>query len=146
MLDSSTIAVRSYLPHPRSEDATLQGTQWSCLGRTLAVTTIGSCRWDVSVPERQTTEGHMDNYSPVSTIRWQARNYRRFELTFPVRLRYQTGADIAEIDGVSKNVSIGGLLIRSASPIPPTTAVSFVLSVHGKHAVRPVHLMGEGHV
>ena len=88
----------------------------------------------------------MDNYSPVSTIRWQARNYRRFELTFPVRLRYQTGADIAEIDGVSKNVSIGGLLIRSARPIPPPTAVSFVLSVHGKHAVRPVHLMGEGQV
>ena len=77
---------------------------------------------------------------------WQGRNYRRFDLKFPVRLKFQTGPDTAEIDGVSKNVSLGGLLVRSACPIPPQTQVTFVLTVHGENGLRPVHLVGEGQV
>jgi len=51
-----------------------------------------------------------------------------------------------EIEGVSKNISIGGLLVRTAFAIPEQTSVSFVISLHGRDAVRPVHLMGEGEV
>jgi len=77
---------------------------------------------------------------------WRGRNHRRFELEFPVRLKFQIGSTSTQIETVSKNVSIGGLLVRSALAVPEQTPVAFVLSVHGKRSVRPVHLMGEGRV
>jgi hypothetical protein len=51
-----------------------------------------------------------------------------------------------DIDVVSRNISLGGLLVRSATLIPPDTAVTVTLCVYGKAAVRPVHLLGEAHV
>ena len=74
------------------------------------------------------------------------RSYRRFELEFPVRLKCEIGSGGGEIEGVSKNVSIGGLLIRSASPVPQQAPVTFTVSVHGAGSLRPVHLRGEGRV
>lgn len=76
----------------------------------------------------------------------RGRNYRRYELEFPVRLRLKLGAGGSEIETVSKNVSIGGLLVRSAQPLPENTSVTFILSVHGKQSLRPVHLLGEGRI
>lgn len=81
---------------------------------------------------------------PVS--HWQGRRYRRFELVFPVRIKIQSGPMGREIEAVSKNVSLGGLLVRSVVPIPPHTPVTFILSVHGEESVRPVHLIGKGEV
>ena len=77
---------------------------------------------------------------------WQGRNARRFELAFPVRLRYPEGSGNREIEAVSKNISVSGLLVRSVLPIPERTPVTFVISVHGDTAVRPIHLEGEGEV
>jgi len=77
---------------------------------------------------------------------WHGRRYRRFELESPVRIKFQLASMSTEIETVSKNVSIGGLLVRSAFPIPPQTPVTFVLSVCGKQAVRPIHLAGEGEI
>jgi hypothetical protein len=77
---------------------------------------------------------------------WQGRKYRRFDLQFPVRVKVYAAGATTEIEGVSKNVSLGGLLVRSALPISEHTLVKFVLSVHGEHAVRPIHLAGEGEV
>ena len=74
------------------------------------------------------------------------RRYRRFELAFPVRMKIQSTEPVTEIEAVSKNVSIGGLLVRASLPVPEHTAVTFVLSVHGKQAVRPIHLIGEGEI
>ncbi len=82
-------------------------------------------------------------YSPPDV---QGRSYRRFKLAFPVRLKYETESKVAEIETVSKNLSLGGLLVRSVRPVPKDTSVSFVLSVHGKHSVRPIHLTGEGQI
>ncbi len=76
----------------------------------------------------------------------QGRIYRRFDLEFPVRMRFQSGADRLEIEGVSKNLSIGGLLVRSTLAIPKHTSVSFMICLHASDGVRPVHLMGEGEV
>jgi hypothetical protein len=87
---------------------------------------------------------NLDRYN--RPVKWHGRSYRRFALAFPVRLKYQTESITAEIETVSQNLSIGGLLVRSASPVPQYTTVSFVLSVHGSHAVRPIHLQGEGQV
>jgi hypothetical protein len=77
---------------------------------------------------------------------WRGRSSRRFKLEFPVRLRFQSGSSTEEIEGVSKNLSIGGFLLRSAVSFPAHTPVTFVLTVHGKQALRPVHLSGEGEI
>jgi len=77
---------------------------------------------------------------------WHGRSYRRFELEFPVRLRFQVGSTNCEVETVSKNVSVGGLLVRSALPVPEQTPVTFILSVHGKESLRPVHVLGEGRI
>lgn len=77
---------------------------------------------------------------------WRGRRYRRFELEFPVQMKFQSTSGITELEGVSRNVSLGGLLVRSALSIPEHTAVTFVLSVHSKQAVRPVHLAGQGEI
>jgi len=88
----------------------------------------------------------------AATLHWlydshgEGRRYRRFELEFPVQVKFQSESTDREIQGVSKNMSIGGLLIRLTQPIPESTPVTFLLSVHGKQSVRPVHLRGEGMV
>src|ERR1700722_16950363 len=84
--------------------------------------------------------------SDLQLADWKSRRYRRFNLEFPVRMKVQSRSFAAEIEGVSKNVSVGGLLVRSAGMIPENTLVSFILSVHGERAVRPINLMGEGEV
>jgi len=76
----------------------------------------------------------------------RGRRYRRFELEFPVRLKFQVGSTSAEIETISQNVSIGGLLVRSALPVPAHTPVMFSLNVHGRETLRPVHLVGEGQI
>ena len=77
---------------------------------------------------------------------WRGRNYRRFRLEFPVRLRFEIGSKPTEVEAVSTNLSLGGLLVRSALPVPQHTLVSFVLSVHGSQSLRPIHLVGEGEI
>jgi len=77
---------------------------------------------------------------------WRGRSHRRFELEFPVRLKFQVGSTSSEIETVSKNVSIGGLLVRSVLPVPEDIPINFILSVHGRESLRPVHLLGEGRI
>lgn len=77
---------------------------------------------------------------------WRGRHYRRFKLEFPVRLRFQVSSEPAEIEGVSKDLSVGGLLVRSVRPVPQHTVVNFVLSVHGRQSLRPIHLTGRGEI
>jgi PilZ domain-containing protein len=74
------------------------------------------------------------------------RRYHRFNLEFPVRVKFLMGVANVQIDSVSKNLSIGGLLIRSTIAIPTHTELTFTLSVYGKEAVRPTYLVGEGEV
>ena len=97
--------------------------------------------------ETSRIQAYMDRLETLFRLSdWQGRKYRRFALEFPVRMQFQSGSSNAEIEAVSENVSVGGLLVRSALPIPQHTPVTFVLSVHGKRSVRPVHLVGEGEV
>lgn len=75
-----------------------------------------------------------------------ARRYRRFNLRYPVHASFYDHGLRCQVDTVSENVSIGGLLLASASPIPTSTLVSFVITVTGPSAVRPIVLSGEGQV
>jgi hypothetical protein len=76
----------------------------------------------------------------------QERKYRRYRLGYPVRLRCQAGGSTAEIEAISANVSIGGLLVRSPSIIPSHTPVTFVIIIPGKQGIQSIYLAGEGRV
>jgi PilZ domain-containing protein len=92
-------------------------------------------------------EGYMERIETLQRLSTShGRNNRRFELEFPARLKFVIGSSSSEIEAVSKNVSLGGLLLRSALPVPQHIPVTFVLSIHGKESIRPIHLMGEGEI
>jgi hypothetical protein len=73
------------------------------------------------------------------------RRYRRFTLQHPVWVKVQSTDSAIELEGVSKNVSICGLLIETSHMIPRHTPVSFVMTVHGEQA-RPLQFSGNGKV
>lgn len=75
----------------------------------------------------------------------EERRYRRFKLRYPVHLLFRSGELISEVDTLSRDVSVGGLLVESPVLIPQNAAVNFVISLRGR-TLRPVELMGEGRV
>jgi PilZ domain len=74
------------------------------------------------------------------------RRHRRFALEYPVQMHFSRGSSISEMQGTSKNVSLGGLLVNAASPVPNDSAVIFTMTVQGGALVHPVKLVGEGKV
>ena len=74
------------------------------------------------------------------------RKHRRFNLQFPVWLTFPSSGKVWELPAVSKNVSTGGLLLKTIDPIPPHTRVSLTMEVQGPWSRRPVRLQGEGEV
>jgi len=74
------------------------------------------------------------------------RKYRRFSGTYPVHLTFQRGEPLTELEAVSKNVSIGGMLLKTASPVPQRSSVNFTIRLHGIQTLRPIDLVGEGEV
>jgi PilZ domain len=76
----------------------------------------------------------------------QERRYRRFKVRYPVRLRFRSAEQISELNAVSRNVSIAGLLLETKAAIPEHSSVSFVMTLQGERFVRPVELIGEGAV
>jgi hypothetical protein len=76
----------------------------------------------------------------------QERKYRRFHLECPVFIRFQTPGSATEVETVSMNVSVGGLLVRSVSMAPEHTAVTFIMSIQREQAAHPIYLEGEGEI
>ncbi|MGA7908175.1 MAG: PilZ domain-containing protein [Candidatus Sulfotelmatobacter sp.] len=77
----------------------------------------------------------------------EKRRFRRFRLECPVRVRFPSERDPSSaIDTVSRNLSIGGLLLESPLPIPESQAVEFTITLQGGLMVRPVLLVGTGEV
>ena len=74
------------------------------------------------------------------------RKYRRFTRRYPVHVMFHIGDSVSEVGAVSKNVSIGGLLLETASPIPQHSPVRFIMTIHGGPVIRPIQLVGEGMV
>jgi hypothetical protein len=76
----------------------------------------------------------------------QRRKYRRFGLRCPVLVEFSSGDTIREVQTISKDVSIGGLLLESPSVLPESQPLSFTLTVDGGSIVRPIKFFGEGKV
>ena len=83
---------------------------------------------------------------PLAVQDWKGRRYRRFNLEFPVHLKVQSESFTCDIEGMSMNVSVGGLLVRSTKSVPRNSLVTFMLTVHSEQAVRPIHLLGDGEI
>jgi len=76
----------------------------------------------------------------------QERKHRRFHLEYPVCIKFQGTNSATEVDTITQNVSIGGLLVKSAAIIPEHTPVTFIIRVRGNHAVHAIYLAGEGKI
>src|SRR5271169_673193 len=74
------------------------------------------------------------------------RRHRRFDLQIPVSLSFPSEGAVRELAGISKNVSIGGLLLRVNDPVPVRTRVSLTMAVDDPRLRRPVRLLGKGKV
>jgi hypothetical protein len=74
------------------------------------------------------------------------RRYRRFDFQFPVCLSFPSAGVVRKLEAVSKNVSIGGLLLKSGDQIPPHTHVSLTMDVRSPWSSRAVRLLAEGEV
>jgi hypothetical protein len=90
----------------------------------------------------------MDNlYSGAWSPNSQKRKSLRFTMEYPVRIKFQAeNSTTHEIETFSKNVSLRGLLVKSAARIPLHTSVTFIMSVQREQAVRPIQLAGEGEI
>ena len=76
----------------------------------------------------------------------QERKYRRFKLRCPVHLTFVSGELASEVDALSRDVSIGGLLLDAPLLIPQNSSLTFVLILRGPPITRPIELAGEGEV
>ena len=76
----------------------------------------------------------------------ERRKYRRFFLRCPVLVEFSSGDTIRKVQTISKDVSIGGLLLESPSVLPESQPLSFTLTVDGGAIVRPIKFFGEGKV
>jgi hypothetical protein len=74
----------------------------------------------------------------------ERRKYRRFNLRYPVHGTFSSENKVSEFDAVSTNVSIGGLLMETASEISPHSLVNFTMTLQGGMVVRPICLEGQG--
>src|SRR5215469_2261187 len=76
----------------------------------------------------------------------KARRFRRFNIEHPVMVQYQSGGTTTEVEAVTKNVSIGGILISSAIVIPLHTPIRFRICIQKNKRARCIHLAGEGKI
>ena len=85
---------------------------------------------------------HQDSSGPHQ----EERKHRRFDLQFPVHLSFPSSGTVHQLDAISRNVSIGGLLLRANDSLLPHTQVSLTIDVQDPRLRRPFRLLGEGEV
>ena len=92
---------------------------------------------------------HPSENSPAPrppALHQKERRHHRFDLQFPVCLSFPSGGTIRELEAISENVSIGGLLLKADDQIPPRTRVSLTMEVKSPESQRPVRLVARGEV
>ena len=74
------------------------------------------------------------------------RKHRRFSVRYPVQVKFPLANAISELQAISNNISLGGILLEADTPIPQHCDVIFTLAVPEHHIVGAVQLAGEGEV
>jgi hypothetical protein len=88
----------------------------------------------------------MGNPPDLGVSHRKERKHRRFDLQFPVCLSFHSASVLREVAGVSRNVSVGGLLLKVSDLVPLRTKVSLTIAVQDPRLCRPVRLLGKGEV
>src|SRR5438477_13148499 len=112
----------------------------SCSGRGTAVMSILAGRHKRNIVMAKI------NHPALPPDRPEQRKYRRFSVSYPVHVKFHFEDSVSELQAVTKDVSVGGLLIETASPIPQHCPVDFIMTLHGGPVIRPVQVVGEGDV
>ena len=73
------------------------------------------------------------------------RRYRRFALRVPVRLTFSCEGILQNVETLSRNVSVGGLLLETVDAIPLRTPVTLRMDLRSLSG-RPISLVAEGKV
>jgi hypothetical protein len=76
----------------------------------------------------------------------ERRKYRRFSVSCPVHVKFHFEDSVSELQAVTRNVSIDGFLMETASPIPQHCPVNFIITLHGGLVIRPLQVVGQGRV
>lgn len=76
----------------------------------------------------------------------QERRYRRFSLCYPVAVKVDLGSASSDIQAVSNNLSLGGILMHADSALPQHCHVNFIMTVQEHHIIGPTKIVGEGEV
>jgi hypothetical protein len=64
------------------------------------------------------------------------RKYRRYNLQYPVYVRFSIGYSVSELHARSKNVSLGGMMLEADVPIPQNCPVVLNMTLEGEPIVR----------
>jgi len=80
------------------------------------------------------------------SIRNNERKHPRFPLDYPVQLRFWGDGEQQELEALSNNISQGGVLLQSPSPVPPNCEVEFVMTIQRSKTRKPIRLKGAGRV
>jgi len=84
--------------------------------------------------------------SPLPPDRPEQRKHRRFAVSYPIQLKWRVDDSVSELQALTKNVSVSGLLLETASPVPQDCPIDFTMTVHGGSVIRPIPIVGEGKV
>lgn len=83
------------------------------------------------------------SYGPSFSVQ---RKHRRYELQYPVRLQFPATGAGSSLDTLSRNVSLGGMLLDSKLPVPLDIPVLLTMTLDGEPIVRPLQITAEGRV
>ena len=81
-----------------------------------------------------------------ASIRNQERKHPRFPLEYPVQLKFRDDGERQELKAMSNNISQGGVLLQTPSPVPPNCEVEFVMTIQRSKTHKPIRLKGAGRV
>ena len=87
----------------------------------------------------------MQSSKKIAQLHARQRRYRRFDLHLPVRVGFSVDGTLQEVGTITKNVSVGGLLLETVDPIPLRTSVSLKVDLRSSSG-RPISLAAEGRV
>jgi hypothetical protein len=77
---------------------------------------------------------------------YSRRKHRRFAFRYRITLRSHDASSDVQVDGFTKNVSVGGVLLESPTHIAKHSPVSFTIIAQGGVVAHPIEFMGEGRV
>jgi PilZ domain len=74
------------------------------------------------------------------------RSNTRFGLRYSIRLKFISSGRTFRLDAITRNVSIGGLLLESPSRIPKACPVTFTITAERTQMIPPLVFAGKGEV